>query len=172
LPPVGENQRSQITMDDAEVREFLEQQRVVNIATIGAGGMPHVVAMWFAVVDGDIWFETKAKSQKVVNLRRDPRISCLVEAGHTYDTLRGVELEGTAEIIEDPDAIWEVGKSVWERYNGPYSEEVKPLVEVMLHKRVAVKVNAERIRTWDHRKLGMPVMELGGSTAQFLDPVT
>ena len=169
---MGTNQRSQITMDDAEVRQFLEQQRVVNIATIGPSGMPHVVAMWYALVDGDIWFETKAKSQKVVNLRRDPRISCLVEAGHTYDTLRGVELEGTAEIVDDPEAIWEVGKSVWERYNGPYSEEVKPLVEVMLNKRVAVKVNAQRIRTWDHRKLGMPPMALGGSTAAFLDPIT
>ena len=125
--------------------------------------MPHLVAMWFAVVDGDIWFETKAKSQKVVNLRRDPRISCLVEAGHTYDTLRGVELEGTAEIVEDPDALWAVGVSVWERYNGPYSEEVKPLVEFMLTKRVAVRIRAERTRTWDHRKLGMPAQALGGT---------
>ena len=132
---MGTNQRSQIAMSDDEVVEFLEQQRVVNIATVGPTGMPHVVAMWYAVVDGAIWFETKAKSQKVVNLRRDPRISCLLEAGHTYDTLRGVELEGTAEIVEDPDELWAVGVSVWERYNGPYSDEVKPLVEFMLNKR-------------------------------------
>ena len=169
---MGTNERSKITFTDAEVAQFLEEQRVANIATIGPNGMPHLVAMWFAVVDGDVWFETKAKSQKVVNLKRDNRISCLVEAGHTYDTLRGVELEGTAEIIDDPDAIWEVGKSVWERYNGPYSEEVKPLVEMMLNKRVAVKINATRVRTWDHRKLGMPTTPLGGSTAAFLDPIT
>lgn len=159
-------------MSDDEVAQFLQEQRVANIATLGPNGTPHLVAMWYAVVDGDIWFETKAKSQKVVNLRRDPRISCLVEAGHTYDTLRGVELEGTAEIIDDPDAIWEVGKSVWERYNGPYSEEVKPLVEMMLNKRVAVRIDATRTRTWDHRKLGMPVTPLGGTTAAFLDPIT
>jgi PPOX class probable F420-dependent enzyme len=169
---MGTNERSKITFTDAEVAQFLEEQRVANIATIGPTGVPHLVAMWFAVVDGDVWFETKAKSQKVVNLKRDNRISCLVEAGHTYDTLRGVELEGTAEIIDDPDALWEVGKSVWERYNGPYSEEVKPLVEIMLNKRVAVKINATRIRTWDHRKLGMPTTPLGGSTAAFLDPIT
>ncbi len=169
---MGENQRSQITFSEAEVAQFLEEQRVANIATIGPTGLPHLVAMWYAVVDGDIWFETKAKSQKVVNLRRDPRISALVEAGHTYDTLRGVELEGTAEIIDDPDAIWAVGLSVWERYNGPYSEEVKPLVEMMLHKRVAVKISADRVRTWDHRKLGMGATPLGGSTAAFLDPIT
>ena len=169
---MGTNERSKITFTDAEVAQFLEEQRVANIATIGPNGMPHLVAMWFAIVDGDVWFETKAKSQKVVNLKRDNRISCLVEAGHTYDTLRGVELEGTAEIIDDPDAIWEVGKSVWERYNGPYSEEVKPLVEMMLNKRVAVKINATRVRTWDHRKLGMPTTPLGGSTAAFLDPIS
>jgi PPOX class probable F420-dependent enzyme len=169
---MGENQRSQITMDDAEVARFLEEQRVANIATIGPNGMPHLVAMWYALVDGQVWFETKGKSQKVQNLRRDPRISCLVEAGHTYDTLRGVELEGTAEIVEDPGAIWDVGVSVWERYNGPYTEEIKPLVEFMLHKRVAVKITPTRVRTWDHRKLGMDPMPLGGTTAAFLDPIT
>ncbi|MDP1820305.1 MAG: PPOX class F420-dependent oxidoreductase [Acidimicrobiales bacterium] len=168
---MGTNQRSQITMDDAEVAQFLEEQRVATIATIGPTGHPHLVAMWYAVVDGDMWFETKGKSQKVVNLRRDPRISALVEAGHTYDTLRGVELEGSAEIVEDPDALWAVGVSVWERYNGPYSEEVKPLVEFMLTKRVAVRIRAERSRTWDHRRLGMPAQALGGTTAAFLDPV-
>ena len=96
----------------------------------------------------------------------------MVEAGHTYDTLRGVELEGTAEIVDDPDALWAVGMNVWERYNGPYSEEVKPIVEFMLHKRVAVRIDVERIRTWDHRKLGLPAMPLGGTTAAFLDPIT
>jgi PPOX class probable F420-dependent enzyme len=168
---MGENQRSQIVMSVAEVQQLLQERRICNIATIGPNGMPHLVAMWFAVVDGEIWFETKAKSQKVQNLKRDPRISALVEAGHTYDQLRGVEIEGTAEIVDDPDAIWEVGKSVWERYNGPYSEEVKPLVELMLNKRVAIRIKADRVRSWDHRKLGMPRQELGGSTKQFLDPI-
>jgi PPOX class probable F420-dependent enzyme len=168
---VGSNQRSQIVMSEEEIARFLEEQRVANIATIGPNGMPHLVAMWYALVDGLVWFETKGKSQKVQNLRRDPRISCLVEAGHTYDTLRGVELEGTGEVIEDADQIWDVGVSVWERYNGPYTEETKPLVEFMLHKRVAVKITPTRLRSWDHRKLGMDAMPLAGTTAAFLDPV-
>src|SRR3954453_5804050 len=129
---MGINQRSQITMTDAEITAFLDESRTINIATLGATGLPHLVAMWYAVIDGKVWFETKAKSQKAVNLRRDPRLTCLVEDGLTYDTLRGVSLEGTAEIVEDPEALWAVGVNVWERYNGPYSEEVKPLVEFML----------------------------------------
>jgi PPOX class probable F420-dependent enzyme len=138
------------------------------MATLGPSGAPHLVAMWYAVLDGQVWFETKARSQKAVNLRRDARITCMVEEGETYDTLRGVSLEGTGVIVEDPDALWEVGVSVWERYNGPYTDEVKPLVEFMLQKRIAVRIDVDRVRSWDHRKLGMDPIPLGGTTAEFL----
>ncbi len=165
---MGTNQRSQITMTDEEVATFLDQQRTATMATLGATGGPHLVAMWYAVLDGAIWFETKSRSQKAVNLRRDPRITCMVEAGETYDTLRGVSLEGTGVIVEDPEALWDVGVSVWERYNGPYTAEVKPLVEFMLHKRIAVRIDVDRVRSWDHRKLGMDPIALGGTTAEHL----
>lgn len=162
---MGTNQRSQVTMTDAEVSAFLASQRTATLATFGPNGHPHLVAMWFGLVDGVIWFETKAKAQKAQNLLRDPRATVLVEDGLTYDTLRGVSLEGTATVIDDPEALWSVGVSVWERYNGPYSEEVKPLVEFMLHKRVAFRFDVERVRSWDHRKLGMDPIPLGGTTA-------
>jgi len=165
---MAENQRSQIVMDDDEIAAYVARSRTATMATVGASGMPHLVAMWYAVIDGQIWFETKARSQKAVNLRRDNRIVCSIEDGLTYDTLRGVSIEGTAEIVEDPDAIWQVGINVWERYNGPYTEEMKPLVEFMLHKRIAVRVDATRTRSWDHHKLGMEPMALGGTTAEFL----
>ncbi len=166
---MGSNQRNQVEMTEQEIATYLDRSRTCTIATVGATGLPHLVAMWYAVVDGQIWFETKAKSQKAVNLRRDPRITCLIEDGLTYDKLRGVSLEGTGEIVTDPDLIWQVGVSVWERYNGPYTEEMKPLVEFMLHKRIAVRIDVERTRSWDHRKLGMEAMDLGGTTAAFLD---
>jgi PPOX class probable F420-dependent enzyme len=139
------------------------------MATLGPNGRPHLVAMWFAVLDGVVWFETKTRSQKAVNLRRDPRLTVLIEDGETYDVLRGVSLEGRATISEDPDDLWRVGVDVWERYNGPYTEEVRPLVEFMLQKRVAIRLDVERTRSWDHRKLGMDPIPLGGSTAEPLD---
>jgi len=165
---MGTNQRSQIEMTDDEIAQYLVRSRTATMVTNGPTGHPHAIAMWYGVVDGAIWFETKAKSQKAVNLRRDPRITCLIEDGYTYDTLRGVSFEGTAEIVDDPDALWAVGVNVWERYNGPYTDEMKPLVEFMLHKRVAVRVDVERTRSWDHRKLGMDPIPLGGTTAEFL----
>jgi PPOX class probable F420-dependent enzyme len=165
---MGTNQRSSITMTDEEVATFVEQQRAGTIATLGPSGFPHLVAMWYAVVDGQVWIETKAKSQKVANLRRDDRITFLLEDGLTYDQLRGVSFEGRGVIIDDEEALWKVGISVFERYMGEYTEELKPLVEVMIHNRVTVRIDVERTRSWDHRKLGMGEMEVGGSTAQFL----
>ncbi|MFI6363880.1 pyridoxamine 5'-phosphate oxidase family protein [Nocardia sp. NPDC050630] len=166
---MGVNQRAQIVMSDAEISEFLQRSRIATLATIGPSGAPHLTAMWYGLIDGEIWFETKAKSQKAVNLRRDPRVTCMVEAGQTYDQLRGVSIEGHAEIIDDPEKLFAVGVSVWERYTGPYSEEVRPLVEQMLNKRIAVRVIPDRLRSWDHRKLGLPQLPVGGTTAQPLD---
>jgi PPOX class probable F420-dependent enzyme len=165
---MGTNQRSSIVLSDEEIAEFVEQQRTATLASVSAEGQPHLVAMWYAVIDGQIWFETKAKSQKAVNLRRDPRVSVLIESGHTYDSLKGVSFEGRAEVVDDADALWQVGVSIWERYTGPYTEEMRPFVEIMLNKRVAVRVDVERTRSWDHKKLGMDAMPLGGTTAAFL----
>jgi PPOX class probable F420-dependent enzyme len=162
---MGTKQRAQIVMGEAEVADFVAGSRTGTLATVGPDGQPHLTAMWFGVVDGQIWLETKAKSQKAVNLKRDPRVSFLLEDGLTYDTLRGVSFEGTAEIVDDPDTIFKVGVSVWERYYGPYSEDMKPAVEMMMNKRVAVRIVGHRTRSWDHRKLGLPHMPVGGSTA-------
>ena len=164
---MGKNQRAEIQMTEDEIRSFLEQSRTATMATNGPSGHPHLVAMWFGVIDDRLYFETKVKSQKVVNLRRDPRITVSVEAGTTYDQLRGVAIEGTATIIEDTtsDEYWAAGINVFERYQGPYTEEMRPFVEVMMNKRAVIRVEPARIRSWDHRKLGLDPMPLSGSTA-------
>jgi PPOX class probable F420-dependent enzyme len=163
------NQRAQIVMSHDEVVEFLNQQRSSTVATYGPDGRIHLVGMWYAVKDSTVWFETKRKAQKVVNLRRDPRMSFLVETGQTYDQLRGVSMEGTGVVIDDEDVVWDVCVNIFERYNGEYSEEMKPFVEFMAKNRVVVRLDVDRVRSWDHRKLGLPAMELGGSTAAFVD---
>ena len=162
---VGVNQRAQIRMTDAEIAEFVRRSRTTTLATNGPTGTPHLVAMWYAVLDGELWFETKAKSQKVVNLRRDDRVTCLIEDGMTYDVLRGVSIEGNAVLSDDPDDVLRVGISVWERYYGPYTDEQKPLVDQLMNKRVVVRVRPTRIRSWDHRKLGLGPMPVSGTTA-------
>ena len=141
-------------MSDDEVRSFLDEGRTLQVATIGSDGMPHLVAMWYCVVDGDVAFWTYSKSQKIIDLQRDPRISCLVETGDRYDQLRGVQLRGRAEISDDGDVVGRVGEGVYERYTGPVDDNARQALQVMGAKRVAVIVHADKVITWDHRKLG------------------
>ena len=161
---MGTNQRSQVAMSDDEIAAYVAAHRTAVMASNGPNGTPHVVAMWYGLIDGVLWFETKARSQKAQNLRRDPRLTVMLEDGETYDGLRGVSMEGRGIIVDDPDKLWEVGVSVWERYTGPYTEEVKPLVELMLTKRIAVRFDVERVRSWDHAKLGLDPIPFGGTT--------
>ena len=164
---MGANQRAAVVMSEAEIADFLAASRVATIATLGPTGHPHLVAMWFGLIDGKLYFETKAKSQKAVNLRRNPIVSCSVETGGSYDQLRGVALEGTAVLLDDTtsDEYWAAAVNIWERYQGPYTEEVRPFVELMMNKRIVIRVEPQRVRSWDHRKLGFDPMPVSGSTA-------
>jgi len=150
------NRRDAIKMSPEEVDDFLAGRHVMNVATIGQDGRPHLVAMWYGFLDGKPAFWTFGKAQKVVNLRRDPRVTCLVEDGDTYDQLRGVELVATGRIVEDYDSVLEIGKSVGVRYNGEValSEAALPFLEAQARKRVGVVLDVERVVSWDHRKLG------------------
>lgn len=152
----GVKQRDVIRMTPEEVEAFLHGRQSMTMCSINHDGSIHAVAMWYGFLEGAVAVETKAKSQKVRNLRRDPRMTCLVEDGEYYEELRGVELVGRAEIVEDPDRMYALGISVFERYMGEYTEELRPAVEAMLHKRVVVRLEVERTVTWDHRKLGLP----------------
>lgn len=151
----GVKQRALIKMSPEEVEEYLTGRHTMTLCSINHDHTIHAVAMWYGFLEGAVAFETKAKSQKVQNLRRNPTITCMVEDGDTYDQLRGVELVGTAEIVEDPERMWQAGISVFERYTAPYTEAMQPAVAAMLNKRVIVKVNTTRVVSWDHRKLGI-----------------
>src|SRR5512143_1568968 len=113
------NRRSQISMTPEEVDAYLHDGRkTLNVATIGPTGHPHLVAMWFDFLDGKPVFWTFGKAQKIVNIRRNPKISALVETGEAYNELKGVELVGTATIVEDYDTVLAIGKTVGRRYQG------------------------------------------------------
>lgn len=152
----GVKQRDKIKMSQEEIDEFLQGWRTMSCATINHDGTIHMIAMWYGFLEGCPALETKAKSQKVQNLRRDPRITCMIEEGNAYEELRGVEMVGTAEIVEEPERVFQLGISVVERTSGvTYTDDMKPAVEMLINKRVAVKIHVDKYVSWDHRKLGL-----------------
>jgi hypothetical protein len=116
--------------------------------------MPHLTTLWFALVEGRIAFETFSKSQKIVNLKRDPRISVLLEDGEQYAELRGISISGRADLYDDPDEVHPYAMAVMRR-NQPEipADKVDEAARVLASKRTAVVVIPERIVSWDHRKL-------------------
>ena len=148
------SRRDMIRMSEEEIRALLEEQRIVQIATIDHDGWPHLIAMWYIVVNDQVVFWTYAKSQKVLNLRRDARLTCLVETGDGYNELRGVQIKGRAIIRDDYETVQRLGAIIWERYNGPLTETSRQMVAAQAAKRVIIFVEPVEIVSWDHRKLG------------------
>ena len=147
------SRRDQIRMSEAEVEHFLSGRRSMNVASFNHDSTIHLVAMWYAMLDGDPVFWTFAKSQKVRNLQRDPRITVLVEAGEEYAELVGVELVGRADVVTAHDDIMAIGEAVYIRYFGEIDDDIRPLVHATGAKRFGVRVQVDKVVSWDHRKL-------------------
>lgn len=146
-------QRDQIKMSDEEVTEFLHGRHTMSIATIGKDGQPHLVAMWYGFLDGKPAFWTYGKSQKILNLQRDHRITCMVEEGKSYNELRGVSLIGKAKIYEDEETRMRLAENIYERYTGQVNDTARAVLRKMGAKRVVVQIEVEKVVSWDHRKI-------------------
>ena len=148
------SRRSQITMSEAEIREFLAGRHTMNVATYNHDGTIHLVAMWYGFLGEAPAFWTYGKSQKILNLKRDPRITCLVETGDVYEQLKGVELVGKGVVLEDRSTVEEIGRDVYTRYWGELNDAAAGGVSAMGAKRFAVRIDVEKTVSWDHSKLG------------------
>jgi len=153
--------RKDITMSPGDLRAFLEEGRVVQVASLHRDGRPHLVPMWYVVDDGKVVFRSFTRSQKIVNLRRDPRLSVLVERGETYSELQGVMIEGRARLIDDPAYVLALYGKMAAKYAmvGPAPkvlspEELAASFGRYAAKNTAVVVEPGRVTSWDHTKLG------------------
>jgi PPOX class probable F420-dependent enzyme len=151
------NQRNKIELDEDEQQELLATARTLQVASLNPTGWPHLVPMWFAVdEDGLISFTTYGTSQKVRNLERDPRITVLVETGEAYNELRGIAVDGEAEIVRDPAVTFHTRALISAKHEGaPRPDKPAPGTEFpsWASKRVTIRVRPVRTRSWDHRKV-------------------
>jgi PPOX class probable F420-dependent enzyme len=156
--------RKDITFTPEEIETFLAEEMTLIVTTLGKDGHPHTAPMWFFTEDGKIVFRSFTKSQKIVNLRRDPRITVLIERGIAYAELQAVMIKGTVRLIDgadDPAYVLESYRRLAARYPmlGPDPVELDPealeqAFGKFAPKNTAVVVEPDRIISWDHTKLG------------------
>ncbi|MFL6109286.1 MAG: pyridoxamine 5'-phosphate oxidase family protein [Marmoricola sp.] len=150
--------RDAVKLTDEELTEFLDTNMKVQVATNGPDGHPHLATLFYVMVEGQMFFWTYGKSQKILNLRRDPRITALVEDGTDYFELRGATIFGRARLIEDYDELVDLGGRVAKvMANGQdLGEFGDQIVQQQARKRVGVIVEPDKIASWDHRKMTAP----------------
>ena len=151
--------RKDVAMTAAEVQAFLESERHLQVATIGKDGTPHLAPMWYTLRAGLIVFRSFTKSQKIVNLARDPRLTVLAERGTTYGELQGVMIKGEAELNDDPAFVLGVYGELTGRYPmvpggvALEGEALEAAFGSFAAKNTAVIVHPRKTVTWDHTKL-------------------
>jgi PPOX class probable F420-dependent enzyme len=147
--------RSQIELTEEERRSYVAAAPTMVLCSNGTRGYPHAVAMWFVVdADDTVWMTTYRKSQKALNIRRDPKVALHVESGVTYDQLKGVLIRGDAELIDDEDVCVQTIRRIQEKMTGSLLDGVEDAMRAQARKRVAIKVTPRRVSSWDHSKLG------------------
>jgi nitroimidazol reductase NimA-like FMN-containing flavoprotein (pyridoxamine 5'-phosphate oxidase superfamily) len=153
------SRRDQIKLTPQEVDEFLSGQRVLNVATFGPDGWPHLTSLWYVMRGTEPWVWTYAKSQKVKNLERDDRATALVESGNEYAELKGVMLKTRAHIARDTEKIIDFAEELFAKYQGsqPGAEGMREALRGQAVKRVAIRFEVVETVTWDHSKLGAGV---------------
>ena len=148
------NKRDAIQLSEDERKGYLTAALTIILVTVGRDGYPHAVPMWFLMDDdGSVYMTTYGRSQKVVNIRRNPRVALLVESGVRYDELKGVLLRGEAEIIDDEALCIRVLTRIHRKHMGALVTGVEEVMRAQARKRIVVKVTPERLVSWDHRKL-------------------
>jgi PPOX class probable F420-dependent enzyme len=130
------------------------------VATLNPDGQPQLTVVWYCLLeDGRIGFTVRADSQKARNLRRDPRVTLMVDAGTQHSDLRGVQIAGRAR-LEDSFAV---KRRIHERIAARYPTRPSKDLEVTMARRFAVIVEPVVLSSWDHRlrRDGRPPPVLG-----------
>lgn len=149
------NRRKVIELAPEERRQYLEDSHTIILTSLDRQGYPHSVAMWYvADPDGSVLMTTFARSQKALNLRRDPRCALLVESGRTYDELKGLLIRGRATLEADTEKVLDLLERVHVKYDRGPAAGLREAMRGQASKRVLVRVVPERVSSWDHRKLG------------------
>lgn len=149
------SRRNRIILSEEEQKLFLEEGWTLQVATNSSNGFPHLAAMWYIMKDGMIHFTTFRKSQKILNIRRNPNITAMLESGKEYADLQGLVVQGSAELVDNIEYTADVMAKVAEKYRGmPINTTNSDAALDAAAKRIAVRVRPQNIYSWDHTKLG------------------
>ena len=149
----GQRRGLKIAMTADEVDAFLAQERVCRVSTVGPDGTPRSNPLWFVWHDGCLWLYSLVGTQRWANIERNPTVSALIDAGHGYDELRGVELLGQVAVVGDVPRTGpgDPGLAGPERlFFRKYFDRDEPVHD---GRHAWLRLDPDKVVSWDFRKL-------------------
>lgn len=147
------NRQSQIQLTPQEQQAYLAEARTMTLCTVDKNGYPHAVAMAYMVKDGCIYMTSFKKAQKVVNVRRNPKVAVMIESGTAYDKLKGIMIRGDCEVIDEPEEVWNVMREIRRFQDEEPAAPDNAVIKERATKRAVLKITPVKTSSWDHSKL-------------------
>lgn len=136
-----------IAFTEDEKVEFIAEAPVMRFATVDPEGLPHVVPVTFAHVDGQLCFETDDDAVKTRNVKQTGKAAAVIDAGeHEFSEHRGIQWRGPARVVEDREFEKDIERALF--------GTVKSFAQDGPRQRVKIALDPEREVSWDFRKVG------------------
>ncbi len=139
-------------MTEEEVKVFLAEHKVCRMATVDKNGMPHIVPMWYVILDGQIYMEATGETKKVRNIEFNQNVSLVIDSGGFLYDYRGVMMQGKMEKVGDEKMFKRFREALAQRYFGT-TEHPGYRALTSIPNRVVLKFILEKTASWDYRKM-------------------
>lgn len=150
----------ELALSKEELDELMHSSWNMRIATIGPGTRINLTPLWFGWAEGKIF--TYCRGQKVVNLRRNPECTILVDRNEKFPELQGAMFQGTARVLETPEeeaaepGMEEIRVQMGAKYAGGHGGPAEPKRNESTARgrnRRWVVLTPDKTVTWDNFKL-------------------
>ena len=128
--------------------EFLKDQKILRLATIGKNKTPHIAPVWYRYSGKKFYIGTNTKTKKAQNVKKNQKVSCCVDVGINAPNIYGVLVQGNANLITDNSKVKIIAKKILSRYFKTL--ENKSAKELLEDTDCIIEIVPEKFTVWNY----------------------
>jgi len=128
--------------------EFLKDQKVLRLATVGKNKTPHIAPVWYRYSGKKFYIGTNTKTKKAQNVKKNNKVSCCIDVGVNAPDIYGVLVQGNAKIITDNSKVKTIAKKILSRYFKTL--ENKSAKELLDDTNCIIEIVPEKFTVWNY----------------------
>ncbi len=128
--------------------EFLRDQKILRLATIGKNKTPHIAPVWYRYSGKKFYIGTNTKTKKAQNVKKNNRVSCCIDVGVNAPNIYGVLVQGNANLIIENSKVKTIAKKILLKYFKTL--ENKSAIELLDDTDCIIEIIPEKFTVWDY----------------------